>query len=115
MGIALIQDKIAVKTKEDALILHLIIKSHQYKLNLSMADISTLVELNKIGYNKNFFKVCVEKNFYKSEQTVMNAISKMTSMGVLSYEKRGERIINQEFLPAIDSEKVIFKYMIGNL
>ena len=61
-----------------------------------MADINTLVELNRLGYNKEFFESCVDKGYFASKQTVMNAISKMTALGILSYKRRGERIINRE-------------------
>lgn len=114
-GTELIQEKISVKDKREALVLHLLIKSFQHKWNLSMADIYTLVELDKLGYNKDFFLSCVKQNYYKSEQTVINAVSKMTKMGILTYEKRGERTINQEYLPRVTSDKVILKYLVGNI
>ena len=115
MSIALEQVKIPVKDRDEVFKLHLLIKSHQSGHNLSMADICTLVELYNLGYTKEFFSSCVDKGYYRSEQTVMNAISKMTSLGILSYKKRGERIINPEYLPIVTSDKVIFKYMVGNL
>lgn len=115
MSVSLVQDKIPAKDKDGVLRIHLLIKAHQFGCNLSMADINTLIELDKLGYNKDFFVSCVSKGYYKSEQTVMNAISRMTAMGILNYKKRGERFINPEYLPSVLSDKVVFKYMIGNL
>lgn len=115
MGISLVQDRIKVSSKREALKLHLIIKSFQNHYNLSIADINTLIELNDIGYNQRFFDSCLKKGFYKSEQTVRNAISKMTGLGILTYAKRGERVISESLLPALSEEKVIFKYLVGNL
>ena len=98
MSVSLVQDKIPVKNRDEALRIHLLIKSYLSGHDLSMADINTLVELNRLGYNKEFFESCVDKGYFASKQTVMNAISKMTALGILSYKRRGERIINREYL-----------------
>lgn len=115
MSINFHKDKIQVDTKRDALKLHLMIKSFQKGVTLSESDIDSLLELRETGYNPAFFLNCVGKGFYKSEQTVRNAVAKMTNMGILTYRKRGERKINPEYLPEVDSEKVIFQYLVGNL
>lgn len=115
MAIDLIKDKIHVDTRRDALRLHLLIKSFQKDLNLSESDINSLIELREMGYGPSFFKSCVTKGFFKSEQTVRNAIARMTGMGILTYAKRGERSINPEFFPEVGSDKVIFQYLVGNL
>lgn len=115
MAIDLIKDKIQVNTRRDALRLHLLIKSFQKGLNLSESDINSLIELREIGYNSAFFKSCVSKGFFKSEQTVRNAIARMTGMGILAYTKRGERQIDETFFPEVGSDKVIFQYLVGNL
>lgn len=114
-SVTLNEERISMKSRDDVLRIHLLIKSYEEQYNLSLADINVLVELNNLGYNDKFFKSCIEKKYYRSKQTVMNAISKMTTMGILTYEKRGERKIDSKFLPSVNSEKVIFKYMIGNL
>lgn len=111
---SLIKDKIQTSTLEDALRLHLLIKSYQKGFNLSMADINTLIELKKSGYTKEFFNNCLTKGYYKSEQTIRNAVAKMTTLGILSYEKRGNRIVNSEYIPEL-TDRVIFQYVIGNL
>lgn len=115
MSVDLIKDNIRVIDKTEALRLHLLIKSFQKGLNLSGSDINSLVELSEIGYTAEFFTSCVTKGYYKSEQTVRNAIAKMTNMGILYYRKRGERKINEEFLPKTLSDKVMFQYLIGNI
>ena len=115
MATDLIRDRIQVRSKTDALKLHLMVKCFQKGLALSSADISSLVELYETGYSPTFFKNCVAKGFYKSEQTVRNAVAKMTTMGILSYKKRGERKINAEFIPETKSDKVIIQYLVGNV
>lgn len=115
MAIDLIKDKIQVGTRREALRLHLLIKSFQKGLNLSESDINSLIELRDLGYNSTFFKSCVTKGFFKSEQTVRNAVARMTGMGILTYTKRGERSIDQTFFPEVGTDKVIFQYLVGNL
>lgn len=115
MSISFIKEKVQVKDKRDALRLHLMIKSFQNDVNLSLPEINSLVELKEVGYNKQFYLNCISKGFYKSEQTVRNAVAKMTIAGILISDKRGERRINPEYLPEGNSEKVLFQYLVGNL
>lgn len=110
-----LKDKIELTKKDDVLKLHIIIKCFKNGFNLSDADINSLIELKNSGYNDEFFKKCVDKGYYKSEQTVRNAIAKMTNLGILSYKKRGERVINTDFIPDVQSDKVVVQYIVGNL
>lgn len=115
MATDFIKDQIKVNTKADALKLHIMIKCFQRGFNLSHADVDTLVELHESGYNTGFFRTCVSKGYYKSEQTVRNAVAKMTGLGILSYRKRGERVISSEYIPETKSDKVMIQYLVGNL
>lgn len=115
MATSLVEDKIRVRNRDEVLRLHLMIKSFQHNFGLSLADINTLIELDKLGYTKEFFDSCLEKKYFLSEQTIRNAISKMTGLSILKSEKRGARTINREYFPSLESDKVILKYMIGNL
>jgi hypothetical protein len=89
-------------------------KCFQKGIHISDADLDSLVELYYTGYNTNFFTNCVSKGYYKSEQTVRNAITRMTSLGIISAKKRGNRVINSDFIPRLDADKLIFQYLIGN-
>lgn len=111
----IIKDKIEVGSKTEALKLHLLVKCFQKGISLSEADVSVLVELYEVGYSPQFFASCVRKGYYKSEQTVRNSVGRMTTLEILKYEKRGERIINPEFLPPTASDKVIMQFLVGNL
>lgn len=113
--ITFLKEKIELKDKEDVIKLHIIIKCFQKGIHLSEADINSLIELKDTGYSSEFYKRCIDKGYYKTEQTVRNAIGKMTSLGILSFKQRGERVINQEFIPEIINDKLLLQYMIGNL
>lgn len=113
--ITFLKEKIELAEKEDVLKLHIIIKCFQKGIHLSEADIDCLIELNKTGYGTKFYKNCIARDFYKTEQTVRNAIGKMTTLGILTYKKRGERYVNKEFLPEITNDQVLIQYIAGNL
>ncbi len=108
-------ERIPVKDKDDALAMHLMIKCREKGIVLSEADIMCLIELYHTGYSEEFYTNCVEKGYYKSEQTVRNSVSKMNKLGILSYEKRGDRAIEPEFVPEITEDKFIMQYMIGKI
>ena len=110
-----LKEKISLPDKEEVLKLHIIIKCFQKGIHLSEGDIDSLIELKNEGYGSEFYKNCVEKGFYKTEQTVRNAIGRMTALGILSFKRRGERDINKDFIPETVDETLIMQYMIGNL
>lgn len=114
MATELIKEKIQVQDRRAALKLHLWIKSFEKGYNLSQSDIDSLIELREVGYGPDFFANCISKGFFKSEQTVRNAIARMTTLGILTYQRRGERKIDTTFFPEVGNEKVIFQYLIGN-
>lgn len=109
------KEKVQLTDKDNVIKLHCRIKAYEKGFHLTDADINCLVELYNVGYNSTFFKNCIAKKYYESEQTVRNAVAKMTGYGILSYKKRGERFINPEFIPTISNDKVIFQYLVGNL
>jgi len=116
MSVVIYEDRIVLKTKEDVLKAHLLLKFHEKDIKLSMADINTIIELYKYGYTKQFFKSCIENKIFKSKQTVRNAISRLTTLGILTCQKRGERAINQEYLleTETDVDTIIIKYLVRN-
>lgn len=113
--ISFLKEKVELKSTDEILKLHLIIKCFQKGYNLSNADIECLIEMNKVGYNEDFYKSCVDRGIYKSGQTVRNAITKMTHLGIVVYKKRGQRFISKEFLPSFNSDKVLVQYLVANL
>lgn len=109
------KEKLQLKDRDDVIKLHIMIKSYEKGFNLSEADIDSLIELKNTGYGSKFFENCVEKGFYKSEQTVRNSIARMTNLGILFYKKRGERNINKEYIPEITEDKIVIQYLVANV
>jgi predicted transcriptional regulator len=93
----------------------MIIKSYQSNYNLSKADIDTLFELYKTGYNDSFYKNCIDNGYFKTKQTIRNSVAKMTNLGILTYKRRGERYVSEKFVPKVDTSGVIFQYLVRNV
>ncbi len=96
--------------KEDALKLHLLAVTMEEGIKLSLGDIDVIIEIYQNGYNKDTFQNCVDKGYYKSEQTVRNSVAKSTKYNIL-LKTRGNRRINPKFLPAIEDD-LIFNYQV---
>lgn len=110
-----LKEKIQLKERDEVIKLHIIIKCFEKNINLSDADINCLLELNRTGYNTEFYKNCVNNKYYKSEQTVRNAIARMTNLGILfSNKRRGQKFFTKDFILNISNDKVIVQYLIGN-
>lgn len=110
--INLVKTILKFKTKEDALRFHLLAISTEESLKLSFADISVAIEIYNNGYTKDLFNVCVKKGFFKSEQTVRNSIAKLTKKTIL-IKTRGDRKVNQRFLPQPKESDFIFNYQVN--
>lgn len=110
--ISLVKTVLRFKTKEDALRFHLLAISTEESLKLSSADINVVLEIYKNGYGKDLFGECVKKGYFKSEQTVRNSIAKLTKGGILD-KTRGDRKVNDKFLPQPKESDFIFNYQVG--
>jgi hypothetical protein len=106
----LIKTTLNFKSKEEALRFHLLAISQEENLRLSPSDIDVAVEIYMNGYNKSLFGNCVNKGFFKSEQTVKNSVSKLTKCGVLD-KSWGVRRVSSNFLPNIIGD-YIFTYKV---
>lgn len=106
----LIKTTLNFKSKEEALRFHLLAISQEENLKLSPSDIDVAVEIYVSGYNKELFPKCVDKGYFKSEQTVKNSVSKLTKCGILD-KTRGVRIVSSNFLPNVVGD-YIFTYKV---
>lgn len=106
----LVKTILKFKTKEEALKLHLLAITMEEGIKLSLGDIDVIIEIYKNGYSRETLQSCVEKGYYKSEQTVRNSVAKSTKSSIL-LKTRGNRTINSKFLP-ITNDDLIFNYQI---
>jgi hypothetical protein len=110
--INLIKTILKFKSKQEALMFHLLAVSTEEGLRLSSGDIAVASEIYINGYEKDFFVNCVNKGFFKSEQTVRNSVAKLVKLGIVEKYK-GERTINPRFLPSNSENDFVFNYQVN--
>jgi len=110
--INLVKTILKFSSKKDALKFHLLAISTEEGLKLSSADIDVVIEVYINGYTKNLFITCVNKGFFRSEQSVRNSIAKLTKIGVLDKSKF-DRKVNSKFLPDTKESDFIFNYQVN--
>lgn len=110
--INLVKTILKFKSKQDALKFHLLAISTEEGLRLSLGDIGVVIQIYAEGYNKDIFSQCVEKGFFKSEQTVRNSVAKLTKIGIL-IKGKGDRQVDPKFLPGPKESDFIFNYQVN--
>ena len=97
------------KTKQDALMFHLLAVSTEEGIKLSSSDIGVAIEIYMHGYTKDTISKCIEKGYFRSEQTVRNSVSKLTKIGVLIKDREDRKIVDR-LLPSTRENDFIFNY-----
>lgn len=110
--INLVKTILKFKSKEDALMFHLLAVSTEEGLKLSSGDIGVVIQIYTSGYSKNTFNKCIENEYFKSEQTVRNSVAKLTKLGIL-LKTRLDRQVNPKFLPEPKESDFIFNYQVN--
>lgn len=110
--INLVKTILKFKSKQDALMFHLLAVSTEEGLRLSSGDIGVVIQIYSEGYNKNIFTQCVEKGYFRSEQTVRNSVAKLTKIGIL-LKSKGDRQVDAKFLPEPKESDFIFNYQVN--
>lgn len=109
--INLVKTILKFSSKKDALKFHLLAITTEEGLKLSSADIDVAIEVYLNGYNKDLFNCCVDKGYFRSQQSVRNSIAKLTKIGLLDKSKF-DRKVNDKFLPNIKDSDFIFNYQV---
>lgn len=110
--INLVKTILKFNSKKDALKFHLLAIATEEGLKLSFADIDVAIEVYINGYTKDLFNCCVEKKYFRSEQSVRNSIAKLTKCGMLDKSK-SDRKVNSRFLPESKESDFIFNYQVN--
>lgn len=115
-----ITDKILLPNKRDVLRLHLYCKFLEYRIKPSENDIDLLLDLHAFGgyagkqEQQVFINQCLEKKMKKSAQSVRNTLSKYTTLKVLYKPKNTYLRANEEFIPGVDSGRVILQSIVSH-
>lgn len=110
--VSLVKTILKFNCKKDALKFHLLAIATEEGVKLSFADIDVAVEVYMNGYTKDLFLECVDKGFFRSEQSVRNSIAKLTKIGILDKSKF-DRKVNKRFLPEFKDGDFIFNYQVN--
>lgn len=120
MKIKAFSDKILFDSKNDVYRIHTYIKLLEHGIKPFENDIDIILELYFFGgytnseEQKKFINLCIEKNYRKSDQSVRNAISKYTILGVFKKTKNTVLHLDEKFIPKIDCDRLVLNHVISH-
>lgn len=117
MTIKSFPDTILLPSKRDVLRVHLYTKLIEYGIQPFENDIDMILELYCFGgyteeTQQQFFTICLEKKYKKSEQSVRNTFSKYTSLGVLEKPRNRFLFVSDKFIPKVDCELLVLQHKV---
>lgn len=118
--IVAVSDKTLLKTKRDVIRLHLYLKFLERGIRPLEKDMELILELFEFGGYMNkeeqddFIHLCLEKEYRKSEQSVRNTLSKYVSLGVFKKSKNTKLKVSEDFIPSVDCNKIVLKYIVSH-
>lgn len=113
-------DKILLTDKRDVLRVHLYLKFVQYGIQPFENDIDIVLELYCFGgyetgqKQEEFFDICLQKKFRKSKQSIRNALSKYTNLGVFEKKRNKTLIVSEKYIPNVECDKVVLQHIISH-
>lgn len=120
-----IKDDVKINNLSDLIRIHFYIKMIEKGVDikkLSDRELSIICELYNYGGLlvkedlKIFTQNCVGKDLSEdSIQSIRNVLGKARAIGIVRRPKANKWIISNDYLPPLDSQKLIFKYTIHNL
>jgi len=120
-----IKDDVKINNLLDLIRIHFYIKMIEKNVDikkLSDRELSIICELYDFGGLmvkddlKRFTEVCVERDLSEnSVQSIRNVLGKARALGIIKRPKANKWIVSNDYLPHLDSKKLIFKYTVHNL
>jgi dimeric dUTPase (all-alpha-NTP-PPase superfamily) len=113
-------DKILLSSLDSVLKLHLYLKMTQHNIRFYRKDIDIIVELYKFGGYSNldeqsdFMKLCIDKGYKKSVQSIRNTFSKYITLGVLLKPKNCTLKVSDSYIPNVEFDKLVLQYIISH-
>jgi hypothetical protein len=121
----IIKDDIKLNNVLDLIRIHFYIKMIEKGVSLkelSDRELSILCELYYFGgiFSKDmlisFTTLCVEKKLTdNSLQSIRNVLGKARALGIVKRPKANKWVISNDYLPYIQGDRFIFKYIIDNV
>ena len=120
-----IKDDVKINNLLDLIRIHFYIKMIEKNVDikeLSNRELSIVCELYDFGGLlvkddlKKFTDICVEKDLSEnSVQSIRNVLGKARALGIVKRPKANKWVISNDYLPYLESKKLIFKYTVHNL
>ena len=120
MEYKILSDKILLPSLRDVLRIHFYIKFMQNKVEFFDSDLDIIIELYLAGgysstdEQNRFIRLCINKRYKKSVQSVRNSFSRYVNSGVLKKPKNRELYVSEEYLPTIEFDKIILNHVISH-
>lgn len=111
-------DKVLLQDKKDVLRIHLYLKFLQYGIHPYENDMNILLELYCFGGYTNaekqeqFFKVCIDKKYKKTKQSIRNTLSKYISLGILDKPRNTSLSVSAKYIPPIQFDRLLLQHTI---
>jgi len=111
-------DKVLLPDKRDVLRVHLYLKFVQFGIQPFENDIDIVLELYCFGGYSNsnrqeeFFKICLDKKYKKSKQSIRNTLSKYTNLGVFEKPKNASLSVSSKYIPPTNFDKLLLQHAI---
>jgi len=116
-----ISDKLTFSSKRDIILIHLYVKSKQFKIDLSEGVMSLLYYMYEIGgISKEadlieLSKLCIANTTIQTLNSVRNTISKCVAIGVIKNNGKYNKQIASEWLPSETSDVIGLDYKMMNV
>ncbi len=120
-----IEDNIKINNLLDLIRIHFYIKMLEKGVDiteLSDRELSIICELYNFGGLlikedlKTFTESCAKKELTENSiQSIRNVLGKARGLGIVKRPKANKWLISNEYLPRLESQKLIFKYTIHNI
>lgn len=113
-------DKVLLSDKRDVLRVHLYLKFLQYGIVPYENDMNIVLELYCFGGYSNaqkqdeFFEICMKKKYRKSKQSLRNALSKYTNLGVLEKPRNTSLSVSSKYIPPIEFDRLLLQHTISH-
>lgn len=124
-GIPVIKDKIKINKLSDLVRIHLYTKMVEKEIeSKSLTDRELLILCNLYVFGGVFSKddilkfsadCFIKKLSDDSVQSIRNVLGKGRALGIVKRARANKWVISQDYLPKIDSDKLILQYTFHNL
>ena len=120
MEIKSFSDTVLLSNKKDVLRVHLYFKLLQNNIRPFENDMDIILELYLYGgystaeQQASFIKICMDKKYKKSNQSLRNTLSKYVKNGIFIKPKNTVLSISENYIPSVKYDQLILQHIISH-